>query len=401
MALMTALILLVALTVIGTTAATVAIMETRIAGNYKQAISGDLLIRQATRVAAIEFADATTGSQVLSASSPYDDTWTTTATLSVATTTTGAPISVDAIFTPVREYDLLLRDIYNRSDLFFDNDGSATVPTAASRGSVVYYGYPSESSVSTVTKFFTEATPGTTSGFPAMMVNVANPSSSAYRGRNSLVIRAPGPPIIAVAATDAYIQTGSQSLLDSTEGGTETGPPDADDSCGNMSFERSVWHNAPYGNGASESKYHGNADFDGGDYKGSLPSDYTSMIQGSAAFYKGLADVTLYADGDNIGSESNPLVIHVDGDGFGLANSRVAYGIMVGNAGDEIVIGNNAEVHGLIITEGSVRVIANAEIYGAIIALEGIEMNAQSKVLWDSCALQNALSNIPPMIWNQ
>ncbi|MGB0713600.1 MAG: PilX N-terminal domain-containing pilus assembly protein [Gammaproteobacteria bacterium] len=393
MALATALILLVALTVIGTTAATVAIMETRLSGNYKQAVGGDLLIRQAARVAALEFADATTASQVLSATSPFSAAWTTTVSLSVPTTTSGSPLSVEAVYTPVQEYHLRLRDIYDRSDLFYDGDGThlaATSVTSAALGSLVYYGFPPESSVSTTTKFFTEATPGSTAGFPALMVNVANPNNSAYRGRSSMLIRSPGPPIIAVAVTAGEADVGAHALFDARTGGTETGPPDADESCGSMSFERSLWY--------TTENFNVNRKLDGSTYQGSLPAGYSEQVDGAIALYQGLADYTLSSDGNSMGTESAPVVVNANG--YHIRQNSIVHGIVASDS-DINLEGPNTEIHGLVISSGEVWVKNGVEVYGAIISLTDLKINANSTVVWDSCALQNALSKIPPFIWNQ
>ena len=270
---------------------------------------------------------------------------------------------------------------------YYDGDGSTASHSAASPGSIMYYGYGDSSQPDTAVQFTTNAP----TEYQPIEVVRAYGLSGDYQGQSLRVIeievvRNPGPPINSAIYAKGDV-TGNGSSLS----------VDGSDNCGAVADKAPIYTKTPSitilsgsptlsGNPATPVTGSDDIDVEGyvDEMKDSI--DETIISDQSGINYGDAADfITAYAD------TSNPYNVN----GLKLQNVT-GYGILLVEG--DLILGGGFNWNGLILVTGTLTFNGGGSginIRGAVLANQTVDINGNIDVRYDSCMVTDALKVKP------
>lgn len=269
---------------------------------------------------------------------------------------------------------------------YCDGDGSNATHSAASPGSIIYYGYGDPAQPTTATAF---TTPGATEASPIEIITAYGTRTN-FQGQGYTkkiiveAVRNPGPKIVSALYANGDV-TGNGTAL----------TVDGSDSCGAVPAKAPIYtkdpsitilNGTPILNGDPTTPQTGTDEVDIiaqiDDLKESatvnLTSDQSGVNYGDAAHF-----VTVYSN----------TAIPYNVNGLTLSNVT-GYGILLVEG--DLILGGGFTWNGLILTTGTLVFNgggAGINIRGAVLANQTIDINGNIDTRYDSCMIDNALNN--------
>lgn len=281
-----------------------------------------------------------------------------------------------------REYEAERAGHTTGSTHYFDGDGSTATHTTASRGNIIYYGYGNPATPTTAVQF---TTGGATAHQPVEIITAYGRSGNSSKIVEIEVVRNPGPVITAaVYAKGDVTGNGGSMIVDGNDncGGAPVLPPvyTLNPSVTNLNGTPTMLGNPP-------SPQAGPKNIDINAYVNDL---------------KASATVTITADdtsGANYGSSSNFVTYYSDtanpNNVGGLKLKVTGYGTLL-VTGDLTLVGG-FNWNGLILVTGTLTLSGGGpnsiNIRGAVLANQTVDINGGLNIKYDSCMIKKALED--------
>ncbi len=412
-ALITALLFLMVLTVLGTTAVMISSTDIKIGGNYR---SGNEALYAAE--AGVEEArgrlkgtntdpnyagdPATSPDPVWSAYILTSNSWQPTTNdpnydssylnyipipggshtnTAITTNSLQAAIQCSVKIRHKREYEAEQAGHITGSTHYFDGDGSTATHTAASRGNIIYWGYGNSATPTTTVQF---TTGGATAHKPVEIIAAYGRSGDSSKRIEIEVVHNPGPPITAALYAKGNV-TGNGSAL-SVDGNDNCGGASAVPPIYTLSPSTTILNGSPTLSGNPASPQVGSKDINIVDSVNSLKNSATVTITSdeNGVSYGNVSNfVTAYSD------TSNPSNVG----GLKLQNVT-GYGTLLVTG--DLTLGGGFNWNGLILVTGTLTFNgggAGINIQGAVLAEQTIDLNGGITVGYDSCMIKKAFDN--------
>lgn len=279
-----------------------------------------------------------------------------------------------------REYDAEQTGHTASASHYYDGDGDTSANTAASPGSIVYYGYGNPGAPATATQF---TAPGATAHKPVDIITAYGADGTSIQIIEVEVI-APPPPLINSALYAKGNVTGNGSSLS----------VDGDDNCGSAASLPPVYTLAP-----SSTTLNGTPIMGGSP---AAPTNGPSSVDiaGYINSLKGSAGVTILSDqnGINYGTGTSFVTCYSDTsnpnnvNGLTLQNVT-GYGVLLVDG--DLTLGGGFNWNGVILCSGVLTFNgggAGVNIQGAVLAEQTVSINGGLDIRYDSCMIDDAFN---------
>lgn len=404
-ALLSSLALITVLTLIAISAAQIAVIQEKMASNYRRAFERQLTLDADATAAARAAGD-------LTAASPQLDI--TARPITIDPPDAGSDIHLRV----AREWDVnaLWGDALRAAGLYHDHDGDDTAPTRAAPGNQVYFGYTNDHPGGAATpSLFSAAEAHTPLNLPAMILTVS-PVSRITAPQTYWIIFNPGPPVLATL----YTRGAAIELDDNPVSATQTANGSIDDrsayhACG-YPLDGDAQHGGIAGNGL-ESIVQDITDANRNDalHNHCGHGDCPHAINAQRLDPGAIIDQLLNAGDAQPWRPAQPAgvfqpqgdanhypLLHVNG--HLRFSAGETYGLILVNG--DVTLTTGAKLHGLLIAAGDITGFAptasnSAGIHGAVIAGGNVRLT-NAYLRGDSCRILRALSSLPPLVipWN-
>lgn len=286
-----------------------------------------------------------------------------------------------------QEYDAERDGHATTSPHYSDGDGSTSTHTSSSPGNIIYYGYPS--SGATTPSSFT--TTGATPYHPVELITAYGKKGDSLQVVQIELGRNPGPPTPAAVYGQGNITiNGGSGFLS------------GNDSCGQAGAKPPVYTMSPATTTGSPT-YEGSP---ATPQSGSLDIDIDEFAEN---LKQGATVITEDQSGVNFGSPTNFVTLYSNTSnppnvgGLKIQNGT-GYGILIVEG--DLTLGGGFNWDGIILVTGTLTFNGGGDginIKGAVLATSSIDINGGLDIRYDSCQIDKSLQSKPLVLvkWKQ
>ncbi len=288
-----------------------------------------------------------------------------------------------------REYDAEQDGHTTSSPHYYDGDGSTATHSTSDPGRIIYYGYGNPGSPTTNTALTTS---GATKDYPIEMITVYAHKRATNQGLQMEVSRNPGPPVNSSVYGKGNITVNGSGFI---SGNDNCGRVGAKPPIYTLSPATTTTAGSPTYQGSPATPQSGTSDIDVDDYV-DMFKDGASVItedQSGINFGNSSTFVTIYSN------PSNPLNVG----GLKIQNGT-GYGILIVEG--DLILGGGFNWDGIILVTGTLTLNGGGDginIKGAVMATNTIDINGGLDIRYDSCQIDKALNSKPMVLmkWKQ